>query len=162
MTTENQTQLQCGACPGCEGVCRLKAENPPALGGEPAAWCAPVPLAGCSKPYDQGFADGCAESQRLNEPTVARLQAAFEVVCNLAHARADELEQLRAEVERQSAERQTYVESTQRACKIIGQLRGLLREVLVYDKSQRLGDGFNLSGLLQRIDAALAGGKEHE
>lgn len=35
--------------------------------------------------------------------------------------------------------------------------RGLLREVLAYDKAQRIGDGFNLSGLLARIDVALNG-----
>ena len=33
--------------------------------------------------------------------------------------------------------------------------RGLLREVLAYDKAQRIGEGFNLSGLLARIESAL-------
>lgn len=38
----------------------------------------------------------------------------------------------------------------------VDELEGLLREVLHYDSCQRTGVGFNLGGLLQRIQTALS------
>lgn len=190
MKTENQTQLQCGACPGCEGVCRLKAEQPPALGGE-------LEVIGYAHTSQDGYrvvtdkdhppvipgSEWLAPVELVDRAHVTQLQAALEAACNVAHARTVERDQLQAElasayadkdtmrrmnnelndtvyrlqgeVERQSSERQTCVESTQRACKVIGQLRGLLREVRTFYKRMPVG-------MAGRIDAALAGGKGHE
>ncbi len=53
----------------------LTSSQSPVVGWEPAEWRTPVPLDGCSKPYDQGFSDGCSEAKLLNEQTVLRLQS---------------------------------------------------------------------------------------
>lgn len=157
------------------------APQPPAVGGGPAipelVSLADIPYA--NKPPESWDSDyrniwqqlqvaqhnkaQLHEYDRTMRAHVARLQADFDKRCDsILEELGSERDRLQAEVERQSTERQTYVEATQRACKTIGELRGLLRDA-VGEIDYYRGDKHACKGLdIDAARAALAGGKEHE